>query len=197
MKSGLKILALGLVLALVLSLGLSGNALAQGKPKASPAAKVSQTIGAANEITIVYHRPGVKGRDVWADKSDNAQIGSIVPRDGDPRPWRAGANNATTITFTKDVTVEGKALAAGTYALFIIPTDGDWTVIFNNDAKSWGSFRYKKENDALRVSVKTETVPHQERLAYGFENLADWSATAFLHWEKVKVPFRIETKEGG
>lgn len=168
----------------------------EAKYKASLPASVSQTLGTDCEITIDYHRPGVKGRDIWNDKSDNEVIGRLVPHDEDPRPWRAGANNATTITFSKDVKVEGEDLAAGTYALFMVPrTEGDWTVIFSKNAKQWGSFRYNKEEDALRVDVTPEEAPHQEWLVYGFDDCVENKGTAFLHWEKVKVPFQIEVAE--
>lgn len=161
-------------------------------PDGSQGAVAAQTIGVDTEVTITYHRPGVKGRDVWTGQSDNARIGPLVPRDGDPRPWRAGANEATTISFSGDVMVEGEALAAGTYALFFIPTDGDWTVVFNTGAKQWGSFGYAQAKDALRVNVTPESAPHQEWLVYGFDDPGATSATAYVHWEKVKVPFSIE-----
>lgn len=168
----------------------------QPKYKASLPASVSQTIGTDCEITIDYHRPGVKGRDIWHDKSDNEVIGRLVPHDEDPRPWRAGANNATTITFSKDVRVEGEALAAGTYALFMVPREeGDWTIIFSSNPKQWGSFRYNKDEDALRVDVTPEEAPHQEWLVYGFDDPVETKTTAFLHWEKKKIPFQIEVAE--
>lgn len=190
----------GWAMALAAVVSMSFDAAAQRnktKPDASQPAEVSQTIGAMAKVTISYHRPGVKGRDVWTEKSDNPRIGPLVPRDGDPRPWRAGANEATTITFTEDVKVEGKDLAAGTYALFMIPTDGDWTVIFSKNAKQWGSFAYKQEDDALRVNVTPVEAPHQEWLMYGFDDPEAYSTTAYLHWEKVKVPFKIEAKNQG
>lgn len=165
------------------------------KPDVSQGASVSQTIGVDTAVTISFHRPGVRGRNVWVDKSDNPQIGPLVPRDGDPRPWRAGANEATTIKVSGDVMVEGKELAAGKYALFMIPTDGDWTVVFSNNLRQWGAFTYKEADDALRVTVTPVEAPHQEWLAYGFDDLGPWSCTAYLHWEKVKVPFKIEVNE--
>lgn len=167
------------------------------KPDPSQGASVSQNIGSMGKVTINYHRPGVKGRDVWTEKSDNVQIGPLVPHNEDPRPWRAGANEATTIEVNEDVLVEGKELAAGTYALFMIPTDGDWTVVFSKQARQWGSFRYKKEDDALRVSVKAAKTEHQEWLAYGFDDPGAYSATAYLRWNDVKVSFKIETKNKG
>ena len=165
------------------------------KPDRSQAATVSQTIGVDDEITITYHRPGVKGRNVWEENSDNERIGRLVPFNEDPRPWRAGANEATTITLTADVKVEGEHLAAGTYAVFMIPTEEDWTVVFSKKANQWGSFRYSKEDDALRVPVTPDAAPHQEWLQFGFDEPMAYGATAYLHWEKVKVPFKIELAE--
>ena len=162
-------------------------------PDPSQEASVSQTIGANGKVTITYHRPGVKGRNVWKDKSDNAQIGALVPRDGVPRAWRAGANEATTIEFSEDVKVEGKDLAAGKYALSMIPTDGDWTVVFNSNAEQWGTFFSQKDAHVLRVTVSPETASHQEWLLYGFEDPGAFSCKAYLRWEKVKVGFAIET----
>ena len=177
------------------SLALEADA-QEKKYKASLPASVSQTLGTDCEITIVYHRPGVRGRDIWNDKSDNAVIGRLVPHNEEPRPWRAGANNATTITFSKDVKVEGEDLAAGSYALFMVPREeGDWTVIFSKNTKQWGSFRYNKDEDALRVDVTPEDAPHQEWLVFGFDDCEGATGTAFLHWEKKKVPFDIEVSE--
>ena len=87
-------------------------------PQVSPAASVVQTVG-LTEITISYHRPGVKGRTIWGD---------LVPYD---KVWRAGANEATTIEFSHDVTVEGQALKAGKYGFFALPGQSEWTVIFS------------------------------------------------------------------
>ncbi len=187
----------GWVLALAMAGLISADAAAQRnktKPDASQPATVTQTIGAMGTVTITYARPGVHGRNVWTDKSDNPRIGALVPRNGDPWPWRAGANEATTITLSEDMLVEGKELAAGTYALFMIPTDTHWTIIFNKTVKQWGSFAYKQEDDVLRVDVKSAEAPHQEWLMYGFDDPEAYSATAYLHWEKVKVPFKIESK---
>jgi hypothetical protein len=189
---------LGAVMVAAVTLALAADASAQrkpSKPDASQAATVSQTVGANGQVTITYHRPGVKGRNVWTDKSDNPRIGALVPRNGDPWPWRAGANEATTFTISEDVLIEGKELAAGTYGLFMIPTEGNnWNIIFNKTANQWGSFSYKKEDDVLRVDVKSVEAPMQEWLVYGFDNPDANSCVAFLHWEKVKIPFKIEVK---
>ena len=187
------------VLAGAIALALTSlNADAQRKktkPDVSQGAAVTQTLGVDTQITIAYHRPGVKGRDVWTEKSDNVNIGPLVPRDGDPRPWRSGANEATTIEVSGDVLVEGKELPAGKYALFMIPTDGDWTVVFSKQAQQWGAFGYKQKDDALRVTVTPGEAPHQEWLVYGFDDPGTWSATAYLRWNDVKIPFKIEVEE--
>lgn len=150
----------------------------------SPAAMAVQRIG-LTDVTISYCRPGVKGREIWNTK--------IVPYGGDPIPWRAGANENTTISFSTNVKIEGQPLAAGKYGFHIIPTDGKWTLIFSKDNASWGSFRYKKEMDALRVDVTPlSDQPMEEWLRYGFDDLTPTSATAYLAWEKKKVGFKIE-----
>lgn len=156
-------------------------------PAPSPPATVTQGIG-MSEVTIVYHRPGVKEREVW---------GALVPyNDGKPTPWRAGANENTTIEFSTDVTVNGKNLPAGIYGLHMIPADETWTIIFSRNHTSWGSFTYKPEEDALRVQANAVSAPHEEWLSYGFEDLTPLGATAYLRWEKLKVPFRIELAGG-
>jgi hypothetical protein len=77
----------------------------------------------------------------------------LVPRDGKPRPWRAGANNAASIEFSQDYKIGGTVVPAGKYALFMIPTDDERIVIISKDIK-WGSFTYNKANDVARGSVK-------------------------------------------
>lgn len=170
-------------LATVLLLSLLGAPLAaqraNNEPRVSPNAAVSQTIGTA-VVTIEYGRPAVKGRAVW---------GALVPWG---EVWRTGANEATTIEFTSDVTIEGQKLPAGKYALFTIPGQSEWTIIFNKTAKQWGAFRYDAAQDALRVKVKPRAAPHEEWMSFHFEDLAPDAATVVLRWEKVAVPFRIQ-----
>lgn len=150
----------------------------QGMPRVSPEAMVMQRVGVSN-VTIHYHRPSVNNREVW---------GGLVPYGA---VWRAGANDNTTITFEDPVTVEGKALAAGTYGLHMIPTEDDWTVIFSDTSTAWGSFSYDEAEDALRITVRPEKAPYAEQLDYAFEDVTDDGAVAVLHWEELKVPFEI------
>jgi tetratricopeptide (TPR) repeat protein len=105
--------------------------------------------------------------------------------------WRAGANENTTITFSDDVSVEGKALAAGTYGLHTIPDKDQWTIIFSKNSTSWGSFSYDEKEDALRVTTKPQGADFREALTYTFEEVKPDSAATTLRWEKLAVPFHV------
>lgn len=155
------------------------------KVRVSPKAEVEQTIG-LTDVTISYSRPGVKGRKIW---------GGLVPYD---KVWRAGANEATKITFSTDVIVNGKKLAAGSYGFFVIPTPKEWTVIFNKVADQWGAFQYNEAEDAYRFKVIPKSVSYHEWLEYVFSDMkvdtkGNNSAVINLIWEKLKLPFTIET----
>ena len=147
-------------------------------PRESQQASVTQRIG-VTDITVSYHRPEVKGRKLWGD---------LVPYD---KVWRAGANNATTITFSANVFVEGRELKAGSYGFFILPTEKEWTVIFNKTSAQWGAYTYDESQDALRVSVKVETAEFIESLQYSFPVLTDSSTSLVMNWEEVRLPIKI------
>ena len=153
-------------------------------PSKSPNAHFSQTVG-LTEITIDYSSPGVKGRKIW---------GAVVPYG---QVWRAGANEATRITFSKDVIVGDTAVPAGTYSFHAIPTAKEWTLILNKTAKQWGSYEYAKEADLLRLNVMPKAVAARERLAYLVADFTDDQANIDLEWEKVRVslPVKLKTKE--
>lgn len=165
------------------------------KPRASLKAGVTQRIGIDTDIKIDYSRPGVKGRKIWGELVPYGMNPGSEYTKGKPFPWRGGANENTTIEFTKNVMVEGNKLPAGKYSLHFIPSEKDWTVIFNKGNNQWGSYTYNEADDALRITVKPVKAPFQEWLVYGFDNLASNSATAFLLWEELKVPFKITTAE--
>jgi hypothetical protein len=150
-------------------------------PRDSQHALVSQRIG-LTDVTINYHRPLVKGREVW---------GKLVPYG---QVWRAGANENTTITFSTPVTIEGQSLEPGTYGLHMIPNQDQWTVIFSKVSTAWGSFTYDPKEDALRVNVKPHATEMHEALTYDFDAVDRDSAVAVLAWEKVAVPFKIGVK---
>jgi Protein of unknown function (DUF2911)/Tetratricopeptide repeat len=149
-------------------------------PEQSSGATVTQTVG-LTDITVSYHRPAVGGRPIW---------GALVPYN---EPWRAGANENTTVTFSSDVKVGGKPLKAGTYGLHMIPTAKDWTIAFSNMSVAWGSFTYDAKEDALRVTVTPRTnAASEERLLYRFDDPTDTKVTLVMSWEKLSVPITIE-----
>ena len=160
--------------------------------RVSPHASVSQTIG-FTEITIDYHRPAVNNRQVWGGLVPYGMAPGQPFNFNKPFPWRAGANENTTITFSTDVTVNGAQIPAGKYGLHMLPVEnGEWTIIFNKDNASWGSFFYDEKQDQARVKTKPVSAPFSEWLYYGFENLSQNSAVGYLHWAELKVPFTVE-----
>ncbi|NOR21936.1 MAG: DUF2911 domain-containing protein [Candidatus Aminicenantes bacterium] len=171
---------------------LPSTTFAQEKVRPSLKASVMQTLGVDTDITIVYSRPGVKGRKIWGELVPYGLAPGTEYSNGKPFPWRAGANENTTIEFSKDVLIEGNKLPTGKYGIHMIPSEKDWIIIFSKNNSAWGSFSYNQEEDALRVTVTPVEAPHQEWLIYGIDNLAGTSATAFLRWEKLKVSFKIE-----
>jgi hypothetical protein len=150
-------------------------------PRPSQHAVITQRIG-LTDITVNYHRPLVNGRQIW---------GKLVPYG---QVWRAGANENTTVTFTDPVTIEGQPLDKGTYGLHMIPAENQWTVIFSKMATAWGSFSYKQDEDALRVTVKPQTAEFHDALTYDFDDVKPDSTVVTLRWEKVAVPFKVAVK---
>ena len=160
-------------------------------PEASPWAMVMQRVG-ISDVTISYHSPAVNGREVWGKLVPYGFESSNPFGNGKPTPWRAGANENTTITLTHDAMIEGKPLHAGTYGLFMVTGPDTWTIIFSNNSTSWGHFFYEESEDALRVTVKPVAVSEsQDRLSYGFDNTNTTQTTLYLRWEKLKVPITI------
>lgn len=147
--------------------------------RSSPRAGATQQVGLA-EVTLRYGRPQVKGREIW---------GQLVPWN---RVWRTGANEATTLTLSRDVLVEGQRLAAGTYSFFTIPSESEWTVIFNRVAHQWGAFNYNPEFDALRVKINAHSAESMEWLNFSFDPTGEKSATLVLRWENLKLLLKIE-----
>lgn len=107
-------------------------------------------------------------------------------------PWRAGADENTSISFSTDVMIDGKPLAAGKYGFFIAMRESDADIIFSKNASSWGSYFYDPKEDALRVVVKLlKTSESVERLRYEFSDEKENSAVVTLYWEKMKIPFTV------
>lgn len=160
---------------------LTTSAVAQerdnSETRSSPNASVSQTIG-TTQVTITYGRPGIKGRNIFGD---------LVPFD---EVWRTGANESTAITFSENVVIEGQEVEAGTYSLYTIPSENEWTIILNSKL-SWGT-QYDENQDVVRVKTKQEKGEKVEQFMIYFEDVTDTSAKAVLHWDTTKVPFTIE-----
>jgi tetratricopeptide (TPR) repeat protein len=160
--------------------------------------KVIQFIGPV-EVSISYSSPDVhapNGDDrtgkIWGEV---AHFGFIDQQFGSSKaaPWRAGANENTVFTVSHDVKISGKELKAGSYGLFLaVSKEGPYTWIFSKNHTSWGSYFYDPKEDALRVEAMPEDAPYKEWLTYGFEDRLPSSATAYLRWEKKKIPLKIE-----
>lgn len=158
------------------------NVIAQELPKPSPKAKVEQRIG-LTDLTVVYSRPSVKNRMVW---------GELVPFD---EVWRTGANENTLITFSDDVKVNGQAIKAGTYSIFMIPVKGgDWTVMFNSVTDGWGTGKYDKANDVLTLSTTPIKGMYEESLRFTFEKLKETSGSLVFAWDVVTLDLKIEVE---
>ena len=171
---GISCLALGM-------LTMSSTAFAQERgnqePRVSPNAAVSQTIG-TTQVRITYGRPSVNDRTIF---------GGLVPFG---EWWRTGANESTAITFSDDVMVEGEKIEAGTYSLYTVPGEDEWTVIINSKL-SWGT-QYDKSQDVARVTVDYESGQQMEQFMIYFQNVTNNSAECVLHWDTTKVPFTIK-----
>src|SRR3989442_4218677 len=138
-------------------------------PRPSQKASAMQTIG-VTDVSIIYSRPQVKGRTIFADappsmaaraKGEATLDNQNLRQKGEPivpwgHVWRTGANEATEFIVTDDVVINGQPLKAGTYSLHTIPTPEEWTIIFNKDDGQWGSFTYDEKKDALRVKAKPQ-----------------------------------------
>lgn len=150
-------------------------------PSANPQSVLKQRVG-LTDIEITYNRPGVKGRKIF---------GSLVPYG---EVWRTGADAATRISFSAPVTLNGAAVPAGTYELFTIPGEAEWTVILQavKEKAQWGSYAYDQKNDTARFTAKPRTAASPvETFAFGFNNLRDTSATLNMFWENTIVPVQI------
>lgn len=166
-------------MALTLVIGLNINVKAQ-KVQKSPKSVLTQTVG-LTDITVTYYRPGLKGRAM----SDLAKPGKV---------WRTGANNATELTISNPITIAGKELAAGTYSLYTIPGDGEWTIIINSKL-SWGT-QYTESEDVMRFQAKaTKSAEATETFTINISDIAanGKEANLELSWGsvRVKAPFTV------
>ena len=142
-------------------------------PAASPAATISQQVGLGT-VTVDYARPSLKGRTMFGDRVPYGKV------------WRTGANKITNIVLSEAMTLNGKALAAGTYGLYSIPTTDSFTFIINKDAKAWGAYDYKEVNDVMRLVVRPErSAMKTETLTFEFVDITPTSATLQVRWDEM------------
>lgn len=155
---------------------------------------VSQRIG-ITDMEIHWDAPAVKGREgkIWGTTIAHYGFQNLGFGTAKESPWRAGANENTTISFSTDVTVEGKSLPAGKYGFFIAVYADSCTLIFSKNSTAWGSYFYNPAEDALRVGVRQQKdLPQsRERLAYEFSDQTENSALIALVWERWRIPFRV------
>lgn len=156
-------------------------AFAQILPRTNPPATITQRIG-VTDVEVAYNRPAVKNRHIF---------GGLVPFG---QVWRTGSDEATTIRFSTDVTVNGAAVPQGTYELFTIPGEAAWTVIVHRQQKQWGSYSYDAANDVVRVASSPVALASPvERFTVAFDDVSGSAATLTLSWDRTRVPVTIAT----
>ncbi|MGI9034506.1 MAG: DUF2911 domain-containing protein [Pyrinomonadaceae bacterium] len=163
-------------------------------PRESQRQEITQIVG-DTKISIVYHRPNVKGREIWG-----CQTNDFLPKGGATYPclvpygqvWRTGANDNTTFEVSNDVTVNGQKLPAGKYGLHTIPGPNEWTIIFNKVNNEWGSFKYDQKQDQLRVTAKPQPAPMRETMSINFDAVTPTATEMVIAWEKIRVPLTID-----
>jgi tetratricopeptide (TPR) repeat protein len=144
---------------------------------------VKQRVG-LTDVEVDYSRPNKSGREIF---------GGLVPYD---KLWRTGANAVTKIKFSKPVTLGGKQIPAGEYALFTIPTASEWTIIVSKDAKVQSAADYKQENDAARITAKQEPNPNTvETFTISLGDVKGASATLNFFWDQTRVPVKLTTDD--
>ncbi len=170
-----------LLLFMLLCLLFSYNSFAQLTPAPSSTQTIIQDFG-LGKITLTYSRPNVKGRKIFGYTEPYNAV------------WRTGANAATTITFTDDVTLEGHQVSAGTYGLFSIPGEDEWTIILSKTAKQWGAYDYNAADDYLRFTIKAIKIQENvETLTLQFTNVSPTSADLNLLWEHTALVIHLTT----
>lgn len=149
-------------------------------PAASPRQKVEQQFS-MSKITVDYGRPGVKGRKIFGELVPYGQV------------WRAGANSSTKITFGQSVNFGGKVVPAGTYGLFIVPTEKEWKVILNKDFQQWGAYTYDPKQDVVDVTVPVnQLADKQEWFEITLNPTDENSGNLVIKWDKVQAEVALK-----
>ncbi|NOQ72470.1 MAG: DUF2911 domain-containing protein [Crocinitomix sp.] len=162
-----------------------GTAIAQDLPQPSPSAKIEQVVG-LTALTIEYSRPSAKGRTIF---------GELVPYD---EVWRLGANACTKFTTSTEINIQGQLLAAGTYAVFAVPSaSGTWKMLFNSDTEQWGAGSYDATKDVVTAIVKTRENAMTETFTIALNDVTNNSAKLTIMWDKIRVDLElgVETQE--
>jgi hypothetical protein len=168
-------------IAALLIAGFSARAQDFHVPQPSTKQVITQDFG-MGKITLTYSRPNVKGRKIF---------GEVEPYN---LVWRTGANNATTIQLTDEVTIEGNKVPAGEYALFSIPGENEWTIILNKTAKQWGAYAYDEKADLLRFKVKPSKMDQlTETLTMQFAEMNINSGVLHIMWDHTDLPIHFVT----
>ena len=163
-----------LMIATIISISACGQGDKASRP--SPPALITETISGGTIVTIDYSQPSVKGRKIGEELAPYGQV------------WRTGANEATVFEVSKDVIVEGQALAAGKYSLYTIPGENEWVIIFNKKWKQWGTI-YKETEDALRVKVKPgKSASFAEKMTFMIAK----NGKVSLVWGDIQVDFNVK-----
>jgi len=165
---------------------VGGTAAAQAAPELpapSPKARVEQRVG-LTDFVVDYSSPGVKGRAVF---------GKLVPYD---KPWRTGANAATTLKASREFTFGDKKVPAGTYGLYTVPSKAAWTVALSSQTDAWGNDGFDAKNDVARITVKPVAIKNRERLTFIFSATTDDATRLELEWSTVRlpIPLSVDTK---
>ena len=177
MSTKIKVLFLALLLT-------SFSSLAQQiqMPQASPSSKIIQKVG-LTDVTVDFSRPSTKGRKIFGELVPFGQV------------WRTGANGATVLTFSTEVSISGTKVPAGSYALYSIPGKSTWTMILSKNTKLWGAIGYEAKDDLLRfTATPAKTSRMYDSFEIGFSNLTDASADLSIKWEQTRVEFTIQTE---
>lgn len=165
----------------VILLITAANTYAQLTPQPSSTESITQGFG-LGKINLIYSRPNVKGRKIFGGMEPYGTV------------WRTGANSATVIKFTDDVTMEGQKIPAGEYGFFSIPGEDEWTIIISKKPNQWGAYTYKEADDFLRFKVKTEHLSTlTETMTLGFTDVMPTTCDLQMKWEHSGFTIHLTT----